>query len=171
MGPRRSRAACCFSSAHRSPHSPLRSPLAPQDGVHYHFTTHEAMEADIGACPPTGDLRFWADQGVLLLNTVLTVPAGAPQGHRGTGWETLTEQILARLADAPRAYLLWGAHAQKAARRVDAKRNLKIETAHPSTLSARRGFFGSSPFSRVNGWLQDRTMPAINWTHPPQAGR
>jgi uracil-DNA glycosylase len=128
------------------------------------------MEADIGACPPTGDLRFWADQGVLLLNTVLTVPAGAPQGHRGIGWETLTEQILARLADAPRAYLLWGAHAQKAARRVDAKRNLKIETAHPSPLSARRGFFGSSPFSRVNGWLQDRTMPAINWTHPPQAG-
>lgn len=128
------------------------------------------MEADIGACPPTGDLRFWADQGVLLLNTVLTVPAGVPQGHRGIGWETLAEQILARLADTPRAYLLWGAHAQQAARRVDAHLNLKIETAHPSPLSARRGFFGSRPFSRVNGWLQARAMPAINWIHPPQPG-
>ncbi len=124
------------------------------------------MQDDLGAAPPHADLRFWADQGVLLLNTVLTVPAADAGGHRGIGWQSLTAQILHRLSDRPRAYLLWGAAAQKAAADVDPQTNLKIETAHPSPLSARRGFFGARPFSRVNGWLQAQNLPAINWTSP-----
>lgn len=126
------------------------------------------MQTDLGAAPPNADLRFWADQGVLLLNTTLTVPEGTPQGHAHLGWDILTAQILARLSDAPRAYLLWGKSAQKVARSVDPALNLKIETAHPSPLSARRGFFGSRPFSRVNAWLQAQGQPAINWAHPPE---
>ncbi|MEP2642124.1 uracil-DNA glycosylase [Roseobacter sp.] len=127
------------------------------------------MVTDIGACPMSADLSFWADQGVLLLNTVLTVPAGAAKGHDKLGWQVLTAQVLDRLAHTPRAYLLWGAGAQKVARDVDPDVNLKIETAHPSPLSARRGFFGSRPFSRTNAWLQARDLQAINWANPSEA--
>lgn len=122
------------------------------------------MKTDLGAAPDNADLRFWADQGVLLLNTILTVPAGDPKGHAGLGWQMLAEQILTRLSDRPRAYVLWGADAQKAAAAVDGAFNLKIETPHPSPLSSHRGFFGSRPFSRINDWLQDQGQPAINWT-------
>ena len=123
------------------------------------------LQDDIGASPKDPDLRFWADQGVLLLNTVLTVPAGDANGHAKLGWQRLTTQVLTRLSDRPRAYLLWGAHAQKAAAQVDPVQNLKIETPHPSPLSARRGFFGSRPFSRVNDWLQRQGKPGIHWTN------
>lgn len=126
------------------------------------------MQEDIGIRPANADLRFWADQGVLLLNTILTVPAGEAKGHAGLGWQHLTAQVLDRLSDRPRAYLLWGAGAHKAAQGVDPTRNLKIETAHPSPLSARRGFFGSRPFSRTNAWLQARGARAINWANPPE---
>lgn len=124
------------------------------------------MQSDLGQSPPNGDLHHLARQGVLLLNTVLTVPAGQADGHKALGWQALTAQVLARLATRPCAYLLWGAKAQKAAADVDPARNLKIETAHPSPLSARRGFFGSRPFSRVNAWLQARGEPVINWADP-----
>lgn len=126
------------------------------------------MQEDIGMHPPSADLRFWADQGVLLLNTVLTVPAGEAKGHDKLGWQTLAAQVLDHLSDQPRAYLLWGAGAHKAAQGVDPVCNLKIETAHPSPLSARRGFFGSRPFSRTNAWLQARGQRAINWANPPE---
>jgi uracil-DNA glycosylase len=126
------------------------------------------MKADIGATPANADLRFWADQGVLLLNTALTVRAGVAGSHAKLGWDVLTTQVLQRIADRPRAYLLWGAHAQKVARAVDGGRNLKIETAHPSPLSARRGFFGARPFSRTNAWLQHQGHRAINWTNTPE---
>ncbi|UOA31975.1 Uracil-DNA glycosylase [Sulfitobacter sp. DSM 110093] len=124
------------------------------------------LQDDVGASPQSPDLRFWADQGVLLLNDVLTVPAGDANGHAKLGWQTLTAQVLTRLSDRPRAYLLWGAQAQKTAAQVDPVQNLKVETPHPSPLSARRGFFGSRPFSRVNDWLQRQGKPAIHWTNP-----
>lgn len=127
------------------------------------------MHTDIGECPSHADLRFWADQGVLLLNTTLTVPAGDAGAHAKLGWHLLTQQILAHLRHRPRVFLLWGAHAQKAAAAVDAQTNLKIETAHPSPLSARRGFFGSRPFSRTNAWLQAQGDMSINWANPPEA--
>lgn len=123
------------------------------------------MQDDLGACPPNGDLRFWARQGVLMLNTVLTVPAGDANGHKDLGWQTLTSQVLARLLDRPRAFLLWGKPAQKAARNIG-QPHFKLETAHPSPLSARRGFFGSRPFSRTNAWLAEQGQPPINWTTP-----
>ncbi len=124
------------------------------------------MQNDLGVTPPNGDLHHLARQGVLLLNTVLTVPAGEADGHKALGWQVLTRQILARVSATPTAYVLWGAKAQKMAADVDASANLKIETAHPSPLSARRGFFGSRPFSQVNAWLQARGGKAINWADP-----
>jgi uracil-DNA glycosylase len=127
---------------------------------------YREMTADLGSCPANADLRFWAAQGVLLLNPILTVPAHDAKGHAKLGWQKLSDQVLARLADTPRAYLLWGATAQKAAKGVSATKNLKIETAHPSPLSARRGFFGSRPFSRVNNWLESKGHAPINWTNP-----
>jgi uracil-DNA glycosylase len=124
------------------------------------------IETDLNQARTLTDLTDWADQGVLLLNTALTVPQGAPKAHAKMGWHILVDQVLQHLADAPRAYLLWGAPAHKAARDVDAATNLKIETAHPSPLSAYRGFLGSRPFGRTNAWLQARDMPAINWANP-----
>nr|WP_232829322.1 uracil-DNA glycosylase [Tropicimonas sp. IMCC34043] len=128
------------------------------------------LTEDLGAAPPNGDLRFWAAQGVLLLNAVLTVPAGAAHGHKALGWQRLTMQMLQHLSSAPRAFLLWGREAQAtAARAVTGTDHLRIETAHPSPLSARRGFFGSRPFSRINTWLTDRGQAPINWTTPEAA--
>ncbi|WP_418593844.1 uracil-DNA glycosylase [Ponticoccus sp. (in: a-proteobacteria)] len=122
------------------------------------------MTDDLGACPPDGDLRFWARQGVLLLNTALTVPAGQAGGHARLGWTTLTQEVLEALNDAPRAYILWGRHAQGFAPRLTHPDTLILQSAHPSPLSARRGFFGSRPFSRVNDWLIARGETPIDWT-------
>ena len=123
------------------------------------------MRDDLGACPANADLRFWSAQGDLLLNTSLTVSAQSAGSHDRIGWHVLTHQVLTHLASTPRAYLLCGAHAQMSAQQVDPSLNLKIETAHPSPLSAHRGFFGSRPFSRVNAWLQEKGHPVINWAH------
>lgn len=122
------------------------------------------MTDDLGACPANGDLRGWTAQGVLLLNTALSVPSGEAGGHLGLGWDALTRDILAELDTRPRALLLWGAKAQKLGAALGAADHLRIETAHPSPLSARRGFFGSRPFSRVNDWLTTRGEPPIDWT-------
>lgn len=121
------------------------------------------MEDDIGSAPATGDLTGWANQGVLLLNTALSVPAGAVGGHSRLGWNRLTEQVLDRLSDRPRAFLLWGRDARAMRRHVRGGSHLFIETAHPSPLSAHRGFFGSRPFSRTNRWLEDRQDTPIRW--------
>jgi uracil-DNA glycosylase len=125
------------------------------------------MRADLHAAPPSPDLHFWAEQGVLLLNAVLTTPAGTPGGHRGIGWERLTGEVLDRLDDRPRAFLLWGKDAAGAARHLTRPDHLILKAPHPSPLSAHRGFFGSRPFSTVNRWLKDRGESEINWTTPP----
>ena len=124
------------------------------------------MQSDLALTRTRTDLGDLADQGVLLLNTILTVPQGKAKGHATLGWQELTSQVLARLADRPRAYLLWGTPAHKVAQDVDAQQNLKIETKHPSPLSAYGGFFGSKPFSRTNAWLQAQGSPCINWGNP-----
>lgn len=124
------------------------------------------MDADIGSTPPTGDLRFWARQGVLLLNDVLTVPAGDARGHRRLGWQKLVPQVLDALADRPRAFVLWGNDARRHAPRLEGHGHLVLQSAHPSPLSARRGFFGSRPFSTVNAWLKEQGHAPINWTSP-----
>lgn len=129
---------------------------------------YKEMQDDINASPSDGDLRFWAAQGVLLLNTALTVEAGKAGAHAKLGWGRLTEQVLRALSDRPRAFVLWGAHAQGFAKHITAPEHgpdhLILSSAHPSPLSARRGFFGSRPFSRINDWLKDRGQTPINWS-------
>jgi uracil-DNA glycosylase len=124
------------------------------------------VQSDLGVTRTRTQLDDWAAQGVLLLNTILTVPQGAPKAHAALGWQTLCDQVLEHLEDQPRAYLLWGGPAHKAGMRVDADRNLKIQTAHPSPLSAHRGFLGSRPFSRTNAWLRTQGHGSINWGDP-----
>lgn len=120
------------------------------------------MDSDIGASPRSPDLRFWADQGVLLLNSALTVEPRNAGAHAKFGWSKLTNQIVRSLNQKPRAWLLWGKHAQGFARGLN-DTHLKIETTHPSPLSAYRGFFGSRPFSTVNQWLIDQGQEPIDW--------
>lgn len=124
------------------------------------------LAEDSGGMPPNGDLRFWAEQGVLLLNVVLTVPAREARGHRRLGWQRLVPQVLDALSDRPRAFVLWGNDARTHADTLKGHGHLVLQSAHPSPLSARRGFFGSRPFSKVNAWLTDQGQPPINWTSP-----
>ena len=125
---------------------------------------YKEMQADLGGCPDNADLRFLAAQGVLLLNTALSVPAGEAGAHAKLGWSRLTQQVLERLSDRPRAFLLWGKPAQGFARYVAGDDHLIVMSPHPSPLSARRGFFGSRPFSSVNKWLRARGEGEIDWT-------
>lgn len=125
---------------------------------------YKELEAEFGQKPENGDLRFWAAQGVLLLNTALTVPAGNANAHAKLGWATLTAQVMERLSQRPRAFVLWGGHAQGFDKFISGDAHLILKSAHPSPLSARRGFFGSRPFSRVNDWLTAQGQTPINWT-------
>lgn len=124
------------------------------------------MDEDIGLSPKTGDLTHWATSGVLLLNTALTVPAQDAGGHAKLGWRTLTEQVLATLNNHPRAFLLWGKHAQGFAPFLTNPDHLILNAPHPSPLSAYRGFFGSKPFSQINHWLTNQNLAPINWAKP-----
>jgi uracil-DNA glycosylase len=121
------------------------------------------LREDTGERPPNGDLSGWARQGVLLLNAALSVPAGQPGGHARLGWERLTAQVLDRVSRRPTAFVLWGRPAQAHKRHVRDGDHLLLESAHPSPLSANRGFFGSRPFSRVNAWLAGRGEAPIAW--------
>lgn len=123
------------------------------------------LAADTGAPKPDGDLTRWAQQGVLLLNTALTVPIGQANGHKSLGWQPLIAEILqATATDGPRAFLLWGNPAQKLCAALPRAGHLFLTSPHPSPLSAHRGFFGSRPFSAVNRWLTARGEPAIDWS-------
>jgi len=123
------------------------------------------VAGDTGKEKTDGNLTAWAEQGVLLLNPVLTVPVGQSHGHKALGWQALTAEILAAAAsDGPRAFLLWGSPAQKLCARFPRDGHLFIETPHPSPLSAHRGFFGSRPFSRANQWLAARGGKEIDWS-------
>lgn len=119
------------------------------------------LRTDLNVSRERTDLSDWADQGVLLLNTALSVPQGMAKGHANLGWGSLTRQVVARLADRPRAFLLWGSPAQKFA--PTAPHHLVLIAPHPSPLSARRGFFGSRPFSTVNDWLTQQGQVPIDW--------
>ena len=121
------------------------------------------LDNDIGRSPATGDLAGWADAGVLLLNTALTVPEGDAGGHLHLGWDALAAQVLQRLSDSPRAFILWGKHAEGYAEHIKGSQHLILKSAHPSPLSAHRGFFGSRPFSRVNSWLEEHGHAPIPW--------
>ncbi|CAM4256619.1 uracil-DNA glycosylase [Paenibacillus tarimensis] len=130
---------------------------------------YQELQSDIGCQPPShGCLTPWAKQGVLLLNAVLTVEAGRPNSHQKLGWELFTDRIIAALGqrEHPVVFLLWGKHAQMKASMIDASRHCVIESAHPSPFAARRGFFGSQPFSRANAFLRSIGSEEINWCLP-----
>jgi uracil-DNA glycosylase len=120
---------------------------------------------DLGAPRNHHDLITWASQGVLLLNTVLTVVDSKPNIHRGRIWEPLTDAIIASASDDPRpkVFILWGRSAQEKANLIDQQRHLIIKSVHPSPLSAYRGFFGSKPFSKTNQFLRAQGEEAIDW--------
>ena len=110
-------------------------------------------------------MKGWANQGVLLLNSVLTVESGKPNSHQGKGWEIFTDKVISVVNDLdhPVAFVLWGAYAQKKGAIIDTARHLVIRSPHPSPLSAHRGFFGSRPFSKINHFLQQQGHSEINW--------
>lgn len=116
----------------------------------------------------TGCLQAWAEQGVLLLNTVLTVEAGKAGGHQKRGWETFTDTVIQAVSaqTQPVVFILWGSHAQKKAALIDTTCHCILASAHPSPLSAHRGFFGSRPFSRANAFLQAHGRAPIHWLLP-----
>ncbi|MCK5735151.1 MAG: uracil-DNA glycosylase, partial [Spirochaetaceae bacterium] len=117
---------------------------------------YKELETDLGIAPPRhGYLRDWAEQGVLLLNSVLTVEQNKAASHRNRGWETFTDRI-ARIIDSEHkgaAFILWGSYAQKKGSFIDRNKHLVLSAPHPSPLSSYRGFFGSRPFSKINQWL------------------
>lgn len=124
------------------------------------------LESDIGCPKPVnGTLTKWADQGVLMLNTVLTVRQGQAHSHQKKGWESFTDEVIRKLSarEEPVIFILWGKPAQMKKRLIDTERHAIIEAPHPSPLSAHRGFFGSKPFSKVNKLLQSRGEAPIDF--------
>lgn len=125
----------------------------------------QELKDDLGVVKQNGCLQSWAKQGVLLLNSVLTVESGKPNSHQGKGWEIFTDKVISvvNTLDHPVVFVLWGAYAQKKGAIIDDNRHLVIRSPHPSPLSAHRGFFGSRPFSRINQFLQQQGHSEINW--------
>ena len=127
------------------------------------------LQSDLGcSIPNNGCLTPWAKQGVLLLNTVLTVRAHLPNSHHGQGWEIFTDKIISLLneREKPVAFILWGSPARKKKNLVDTRRHFIVESSHPSPLSASYGFFGSRPFSRVNAFLESIGDTPVDWQLP-----
>jgi uracil-DNA glycosylase len=127
------------------------------------------LEHDLGCHRPNnGYLVPWAEQGVLLLNAVLTVRAHVPNSHKSHGWETFTDQVIRAVSGRaePAIFVLWGAYAQRKAESIDTTRHAIVQSAHPSPLSARFGFFGSRPFSHINARLRATGQRQIEWQLP-----
>ena len=125
------------------------------------------LEDDLGVSKPqSGDLAAWAEQGILLLNTTLTVRQGAPASHQGKGWETFTDEVVRCISQKKEkiVFVLWGASARRKKSLIDVTKHTCIESVHPSPLSAYRGFFGSKPFSRINQLLRQQGITEIDWS-------
>jgi uracil-DNA glycosylase len=127
------------------------------------------LRDDVGCrIPNNGYLVPWAEQGILMLNAVLTVRAHQPNSHKGKGWEIFTDEILRKVSDreSPVVFVLWGGYAQKKLGMIDTTRHAIVQSAHPSPLSAHNGFFGSRPFSAINRALKAAGKPEIDWQIP-----
>jgi len=132
---------------------------------------YKEIAADLGIAPSrSGCLQSWAAQGVLLLNAVLTVESGKAAAHQGRGWERFTDRIIALLNEQGQhiVFMLWGSYAQKKGQIIDRSRHFVLASAHPSPLSASRGFFGNHHFSRANQYLLANAREAIDWRVPDQ---
>ncbi len=153
-GPRQAH-GLCFSVRHGVPKPPsLRN-------------IHQELADDVDVnIPSHGSLERWASNGVLLLNTTLTVRAHQAASHQGKGWERFTDRVIEVVANKPSpvVFILWGASARKKRNMIDTDRHTVIESAHPSPLSAHNGFFGSRPFSRSNEALTQAGLQPIDWT-------
>jgi len=126
---------------------------------------YKELQQDLNIENRSGYLLPWAQQGVLLLNSVLTVEQGRPGSHQGRGWERFTDRIIALLNEQqkPLVFVLWGAYAQKKGAMIDRQKHRVLTAPHPSPLSAYRGFFGSRPFSQINDFLQQTGQVEIDW--------
>lgn len=125
------------------------------------------LKNDLGIEPPkSGCLNKWAEQGVLLLNSVLTVESGKAGSHQGKGWEQFTDKVIEVLNKDKNnlVFILWGSYAQKKGQIIDRNRHLVIESVHPSPLSVHRGFYGSKPFSKTNMYLKEKGLKEIDWS-------
>ena len=180
--------AMLFSAFERTPPDKVRVVILGQDPYHEPGQAHglafsvrrgvklppslrniyQELESDLGISPAKdGDLSAWARQGVLLLNTVLTVESGKANSHKSFGWQRFTDAVLAACAALPQpvAFVLWGGQAQKKAPLLEgsAAPRLILQSAHPSPLSSYRGFFGSRPFSQINAFLRENGEAEIDW--------
>lgn len=141
-----------------------------QDGVDIPpslVNIYKELESDLGvARPANGNLQSWADQGVLLLNAVLTVEHGRAGSHQGKGWERFTDRIVSELNNGREGlvFLLWGGYAKQKGSVIDRSRHLVLTAPHPSPLSAHRGFLGCRHFSKANQWLERHNESSIEWT-------
>ncbi|UNK20145.1 uracil-DNA glycosylase [Paenibacillus sp. N3/727] len=130
---------------------------------------YKELTSDTGISTPShGSLMHWANQGVLLLNAVLTVREGQPNSHKGLGWERFTDAIISKLneRETPMVFILWGSYAQKKGVYIDRSRHKVLESSHPSPLAARKGFFGSRPFSTSSIFLKEQGIETVNWDIP-----
>jgi uracil-DNA glycosylase len=174
-----------FAALHLTPYADTRVVILGQDPYHGQGQAHglcfsvrdgialppslvniyKELSDDLGVAPPPhGNLERWARQGVLLLNTTLTVRAGSAASHQGKGWETFTDEVIRAVnaKDHSVVFILWGSHARRK-RVLLSSRHVVIESAHPSPLSAHNGFFGSKPFSRANAALVEAGLAPIDW--------
>ena len=130
---------------------------------------YKEIEREYGtSMPESGNLAGWARQGVLLLNTTLTVRQGEAGSHQGSGWEKFTDAVIGLLNRRRKniVYILWGNHARKKGALIDRNANLVLEGVHPSPLSAHRGFIGCGHFLKANEYLESHHLPCIDWTRP-----
>jgi uracil-DNA glycosylase len=175
-----------FAALHHTPYAQVRVVLLGQDPYHGPGQAHglcfsvrhgvavppslqnmfKELRDDLGiAIPSHGNLTSWAQRGVLLLNTTLTVRAGSAGSHHGQGWETFTDEVIQVVNQRDFVvFVLWGANARRKKLLIDTARHTIIESAHPSPLSAHNGFFGSRPFSRVNAALQAAGVEPVDWS-------
>ncbi len=180
-----------FNALHFTPYSEVKVVILGQDPYHGPGQAHGLsfsvqpgitpppslknifieLHNDLGCTIPNhGCLVSWAKQGVLLLNTVLTVRRGQANSHKGMGWEFFTDKVISILNSRkePIVFLLWGKHAQEKQRLITSSHHLIIKSPHPSPFSAARGFFGSRPFSRANKFLKETNQGEIDWQLPIQ---
>ena len=178
-----------FAALHLTPYADVKVVILGQDPYHGAGQAHglcfsvrrgvaippslrnvyQELRDDLGVTTPShGNLEHWARQGVLLLNTTLTVRSGQAASHQGKGWERFTDRVISTVNEkAGRVvFLLWGAPSRKKKALVDSSRHTVIESAHPSPLSAHNGFFGSRPFSRANTALREAGREPIDWQLP-----